>query len=178
MVIAGLLHSGYLYGDFCDGQKLDAPTRRQYVRSIAGVQAEGLIQAYTKQKNTSLFEMQDEDLQILILADLLDELQDAGPAFAPNKSIPELSSHGEGEGYDDATIAEVLALTRSLVGESASDMLRDAIAACRAVTVPQCLTREKRSSCSVKPGVEALRTNRMQREWQKVSRYWNRPKAA
>jgi hypothetical protein len=175
MVLAGLLHSAYLYGDFDDAEKRNAPRRRDYVRSLVGQHTEQLINDYTCGKQTPLFDREGRNVQVLYLADLVEELSDAGPLFATKRAIPELPGFPNCE---SAATQRLLALCDHLVGSVATEMLQTAMDACRDIQVPDSLIRAADRSYKVKPGIDALRRTGVQRHWHRLVHRWNRRRAA
>lgn len=97
MVITGLLHSSYLYGEFGDGSRQMTRQKRRVVRDTVGSEAEALIQKYTMSDHLLLQkayeeggvdrDLPDRDVLVLRLADILDECVDAGPRFSPLKQL-------------------------------------------------------------------------------------------
>lgn len=95
-VVAGLLHSAYLYADFGDGARGVTESRRRLVRAVAGERAESLINDYTWAR----WEMTadeavarvasgtiDRETVVLKLADLCDEYVDGGLHYAAGKPL-------------------------------------------------------------------------------------------
>jgi hypothetical protein len=97
LAIAGLLHSAYLYGNFQDGDRGATVRRRTWLQSQIGDQAEMSIFAYTELRKTPLdinnsrcassCDPVMQAIDILKLADLLDELSDCGAMYTPNKKM-------------------------------------------------------------------------------------------
>ena len=175
LVIAGMLHSAYLYGDFGDGDHRASSRRRDYIQSVVGKAAESLIFTYQQNKRQSIFESTNSDCRIMVLADLVDELSDAGPRYADGKPIPELAKdHKDGA----SPLAQLLDLAEALIGEDAAQTLREAHEDFVDTEVHACLVRHERSSFRVEPGVVALHRNAVGRRMQKIAHRWQKKRSA
>ena len=95
-VVAGMLHSAYLYGDYGDGQRGVTEMRRRKTRDRIGQRAEELICGYTSATWTMLLEQLraevtageiDRTIVVIKLADLCDDCCDAGPQFSTGKPL-------------------------------------------------------------------------------------------
>ncbi len=160
LVAAGMLHSAYLYGDFGDGQRGAAPSRRRWLASLVGDEAEGMIAAYTqaswKQPVTELVaeaktSRRARDMTAIKLADVLDEVSDAGPAYCPQRPVhfhPDYGAAGE---------QLVLELAQAIVGQVAVDDFREAFALLSRWAPPACLQSAEKSFHCLRPGVSQLR---------------------
>lgn len=164
MVLTGLLHAAYLYGDFGDGERRDSPRRRSYVQSIVGGEAEALLQQFMQSRGINLQELTDCDLLVLSLADLLEELVDAGPAFAVGKPVAEIDSKNQ----QQQRFRDIIAIANSAIGISAGQMFDQAFSELQSVAVPDCLTSNQRASRPVPQGVAALRRNKIGRRIAKL----------
>ena len=91
MVVAGMLHSAYLFGEFGDGTRGMTDRKRRLLEQRVGRAAESLVARYTN-GDSSMLERGaasgDRELGLLLLADLYDECVDAGPRYAPRKRLP------------------------------------------------------------------------------------------
>lgn len=161
LVIAGLLHSAYLYGDFGEGQRGVTDAKRAYLGSIVGDEAEQLIYRYSVGKGSTLLEITDRDQLVMELADLLDELSDAGPVFAPCKRVIGINHESLDE---EATRQQVVALAEQTVGPEAGQAIRVAYADCLAATIPATLATDNRAYQTVQPGVAEFRKSYLARK--------------
>ena len=118
-VLAGLLHSSYLYGDFGDGTWGVELQKRRLVRDRVGEDAERLVNEYT---STDHLVLQDcwQELKdtgsvsrrtpaIIRLADLCDECRDGGPLYTPAKPLAFGLPADEGGRESVLILAEALA---------------------------------------------------------------------
>jgi len=163
MVLAGLLHSAYLYGDFGDGERRDSPRRRAYLQSLVGTEVEELICKFMNDRSIGLFETTDRDLRVLKLANLLDELTDAGTEFAAGKPVPEIDGKNEKQRYSD-----LITLAHDSAGSAADQMFQQTLSELQSIIVPACLKCNQRASRPVQPGVAALRRSRLRRRVAKL----------
>lgn len=152
IVLAGLLHSVYLYGDFGDGQRGASPHRREFLVKQFGFETEQLVFHYTNNRGTQLEQIADRDLRVLELADLLDELCDAGPAFATGKPLAELSRPNASE--------EIQEVARQTLHSACAEDFRAAFALLESARVPGALKSSDRSSSRVVPGITELRRSK------------------
>ena len=96
-VLAGLLHSSYLYGDFGDGTWGVNPQKRRLLRDRVGEDTERLVSEYTSTDHLVLQDCARElsetgsvsrrAFAVIRLADLCDECRDAGPLYTPEKPL-------------------------------------------------------------------------------------------
>lgn len=96
-VLAGLLHSSYLFGDFGDGTLGINPQKRRLLRDRVGEGAERLVSEYTITDHLVLQDCAQElnetgavgrrAFAVIRLADLCDECRDAGPLYTPAKPL-------------------------------------------------------------------------------------------
>jgi len=173
MVVAGLLHSAYLYGEFGDRSRGLSAEKRQAVIQRVGKPAEALIEQYSTTTLESSFCRQDRlvadggrrDVVVLKLADLLDECVDAGPLYSPDKQLE------AGLPHDPAARNDVLELAEELIGEVAradfSRVFRE-IDACR---IPRALTSPLQSFSTIEPGLPEFRISNT---WWRMRRLPNR----
>ena len=160
VVIAGLLHSAYLYGQFGDGAKGITPERRNWLRQIIGVDAEELICVYTRARwqhwtAAGLAEAIEQDpslrqVTMIKLADLLDEFSDSGTLYSPTKQL-EFGLHG-----GSAQQQEFLPLVSRCAGPRAAAQFREVFAARNAIQPPDCLRNNDRSFHIATAGVPRL----------------------
>lgn len=141
MVIAGLLHSAYLYGDFGDGTRGMTETKRAIVRKRVGSAAEAIIARYSVADRS--LQQVDRAVQVLLLADRCDEMLDAGVLFAPGKT------GDPGRDQWPAQAAE-------LVGAEAATMIEQLIHEVDQTTIPPSLQSESQSFVSRQRGVPEL----------------------
>ena len=160
MIVAGLLHSAYLQGDFADGRRGAASARRRWLRSVAGEEAESLVAEFTDVDwRTPLPQLIAEaatqprrrDVLVLKLADQLDELSDAGPRFATGKRLSLDPQHIEGAA---TALAEA---ARIVLGPAAGDDFDAALELIERLAPPPALQTREKSSYAVRSGIEQLR---------------------
>lgn len=131
IVLAGLLHSAYLYGDFRDGERGPTARRRRFLVDTIGDGAESIVYRYSVARSSPT--PNDRDVQLVRLADRFDELADAGPAFAIAKPSDATENRqqvldealglvGPGAQEDFRVAYEALDRLGSLVGLSTSDL--------------------------------------------------------
>jgi hypothetical protein len=160
VVVAGLLHSAYLYGNFGDGKRAMTPARQRVVRGRVGAAAESLIAGYSSAdltKSLSQFSAEarrgprERALALIKLADLCDECADGGPQFSPTKPLEFGLPH-------DATARDaVLELLESLAGLAARNQMAAIFADATATSPPSGLVTSDRSFHALPPGVDELR---------------------
>ncbi|MGB1925112.1 MAG: DUF6817 domain-containing protein [Rubripirellula sp.] len=167
-VIAGLLHSVYLFGDFKDGEKGPSDRRRKWLQSKIGGEAEGLIHRYSTSKwandgNKDLHEQAKQnqsvrEIFILKLADLYDEVADGGILLAPKKHYPfGLLTDPEEEQALVAAIAD-------LIGSHAADAFSDSLGDLDKMSQwTDDLVSERTSFYRLESGVQELRRGRVNR---------------
>lgn len=174
VVIAGLLHSAYLYGNFGDGQRGATAPRRRVVRQIVGVEAEQLIVEYTSQRWPAALEPLrrefesgelSKDLVAIKLADLCDESVDGGHRYAPTKPLAFGLSDGR------TSRPAFLEFVERVAGPAARDLFAIVLTASDDVAPPAELVNADRSFHAVAPGVEGLRRSRVR---QRLGRIANR----
>lgn len=162
VVIAGMLHSAYLYGNFGDRERGVTVERRQAVRQVVGDDAEGIIAAYTaKRWPESLNELKrqfdanevSKGLIAVKLADLCDESVDGGWRFAPTKPL--------GFGLEEShSRPAFLNFVSQVAGDGARELFAAVLAASDQVSPPAPLINADRSFHIVNPGVDGLRRSR------------------
>jgi hypothetical protein len=173
VVLAGLLHSAYLFGDFRDGSFGATPRRRRWLREFLGERAESLVAAVASDawrqpldRHVAAAESSaaSRDLLIVKLADCLDELADGGPRYCPHKrqSPNELESE---ESWRQAS----LAAGRFISPEAAAD-LSAAIEVWRRTAPPPGLIANARSAYQQLQGVPELRRSAVTRKLVRLRR--------
>ncbi|MEO1498069.1 MAG: DUF6817 domain-containing protein [Planctomycetota bacterium] len=163
VVLAGLLHSTYLFGDFGDGEVGATTRRRRHVTSRVGEHAEAIIHRYTAQRRDAFDSIRDREVSLVRLADRLDEWTDAGPRFSPCKGI-------DGRLEGEALAAKTLSLAADLVGPVAEQMFARAIAECDASEPDPTLITNDRAFHCVDPGTGSLRRSALGRRIAKLTR--------
>lgn len=178
-VVAGLLHSTYLFGDFGDGCRGVTPWRRQIVSARIGNEAEQLIDAYTRHQWKAPLEETaaalaagrlDRTVVVLKLADLCDECSDAGPAFAAGKPLE------YGLPADAASRQRVLELARQVAGPTARAHFARAFADFDACQPPADLVTADRSFHVV--GDFGETGSSLVRQWNRFAHRLRRKRAA
>ena len=95
VVIAGLLHSAYLFGQFGDGDRGPSGRRRRWLRSIVGSDVENLVWRYSTLRwdqpiaavrRLALADATYRDLVAVKFADEFEELSDGSPKYSLKKS--------------------------------------------------------------------------------------------
>lgn len=181
VVLAGLLHSAYLYGEFGDGARGITPSRRQVVRNIVGADAEALIADYTNQRwPQEIGQFYEEveagklsaQLLAITLADLCDECLDGGPRYAPVKPL------GFGLPGDAAVRTPFFALVERVAGAGARQLFADVLSSCDEVQPPATLINSDRSFHAVATGVDGLRLSIVRRKLHRLSCRLLRKRAA
>jgi len=162
VVIAGLLHSAYLYGNFGDGARGITPQRQQAIRQVVGDDAEGIIAAYTTRRwPESLSELKrqfeakevSKGLVAVKLADVCDESVDGGWRFAPAKPL--------GFGLEESHARPAfLNFVGQVVGDAASELFAAVLTASDQINPAAPLVNADRSFHAVNPGVDGLRRSR------------------
>ena len=150
MVIAGLLHSSYLYGKFGDKGLGVTCAKREYLRDIMGDTIENLIHDYSSSKDEDPLTSENRDFLVLSLADLYDELLDLGPVYAPVKVIKELSGGS----------ADVIKAASRVIGPEAAIAFEEAIRNVERTSVLDCLTTSDIAFKRMKEGVSVFRNKR------------------
>lgn len=168
MVLAGLLHSAYLYGEFGDRTRGITPAKRRIVCHNTCAGAEALVERYTTtdQQFSELAQSGDvesRDVAVLKLADLFDECADAGPLYSRGKQL------AEGLPHDRSARARVLQFAEQLIGPTAQadfDRVFHQIDACR---VPDILVSDKLAFHKIQPGVPELRMSSTRRRLKRLA---------
>ncbi|MGD9722669.1 MAG: glycosyltransferase [Pirellulales bacterium] len=97
-IVAGLLHSVYMFGEFGDGTRGITPRKRHRVREAAGDVAERIVTEYTTThwNTATLADLKDRSARLSLLesrvleiklADTLEDHLDHGLAYSPLKSL-------------------------------------------------------------------------------------------
>lgn len=157
VVLAGLVHSAYLFGDFGDGDRGPTPRRRRYLVETIGTTAEALVFHYSEGSNPA------DDVQILRLADRFDELADGGPRVARCKAVEGVGNQQEArqQCLDDAT---------KLVGTRAAEEFREAFSVLDAMAIPSGLLTQDRAFHRIQPGQLSISRGVVGRRWAGVKR--------
>ncbi len=167
-VLAGLLHSAYLYGDFGDGLRSAAEPRRRIVRSLVGEPAESLIEHYTRltwSRPASEYvdaarrgEL-DRALVVMKLADVCDECADGGLRYAVGKPLA----------FDLADDRQsFFAAVGSLIGGPARAMVEQLVADGDRINPPAALRSVDRSFHSV-TGLGETRRSWGAMRWRRIT---------
>lgn len=179
MVLAGLLHSAYLYGEFGDRTRGFSPAKQQVVSEHVGNLTEKLVAGYSAatEESIGLLDRQPRDSRsrdviVLKLADLCDECADAGPLYSTQKKL------WKGLPHNRDSRKSVLAVAQDLVGPAAqADFARvfQEIDSCR---VPEVLLNQKRAYHTAQPGVPELRISETRRRLLRLARRFSHRQAA
>ena len=172
VVIAGLLHSAYLYGNFGDGARGATPERRKTVQCLVGEDAEEIIAAYTaKRWPESLSELKrqfdakevSQGLVAVKLADLCDESVDGGWRFAPAKPL--------GFRLDESDSRPAfLKFAEQVVGADASEFFAAVLTASDQISPTAPLVNADRSFHAVNPGLDGLRRSRIRAKIERLTK--------
>ncbi len=172
-VVAGMLHSAYLYGDYGDGAQGATETRRRMTRGRVGEKAEQLVYDYTMAKWPRLPEKWlaevasghlDRTVVAIKLADLCDECCDAGPHYAKGKPL-EFGLPGDRDARQ-----QVLDLVGTLVGASAKAHFQRILSAGDGFLPPDVLCSTDRSFHVVDPIAEPSGSSMVRRIYQLAGR--------
>jgi len=152
MVIAGMLHSAYLFGEFGDATRGSSKKKRQLLRERIGVEAEEIIERYTH-SDPMLLESpdaagSDREVSVLRLADLCDECIDAGARYSPLKPL------ALGLPDDASGRPPLLSLAEKLVGPVAAENFRSVFAQHDRLKAPAALVVEDRAFHTVRAGAK------------------------
>ena len=172
VIVAGLLHSAYLYGNFGDGARGATPERRKAVQRLVGEDAEEIIAAYTaKRWPESIRELKrqydakevSQSLVAVKLADLCDESVDGGWRFAPAKPL--------GFKLDEIDSRPAfLKFVDQVVGAAASEFFAAVLTASDQINPTAPLVNADRSFHAVNPGVEGLRRSRIRAKMERLTK--------
>ena len=172
MVTAGLLHSAYLYGTFGDGTRGITEGKRRTVRNRIGPESEALIGRYTQSSHTVLLDALshpeqraelDRNVILLKLADLCDDLLDAGPLYSPHKR---LMFGLPGDSHARKTVVEV---AEEMIGPIAARHFRKVFLEIDSCRVPASLIANDSGSRTLTPGVDQMRQSKFR---QRLT-HWN-----
>ncbi len=170
VVLAGLLHSAYLYGEFDDGERGASPRRRLHLRRLIGDEAEVIVYGYTALGQGSE-EISSADIEWVRLADLLDELLDAGPLYAPQKGV-------SGRLQEEAVRRSVIEKAGRIIGPAAVKSLKEAFDACDSATIDPVLATRDTSYHRLARGCAELRRPALQRRVIRLTQKFQKNKAA
>jgi hypothetical protein len=177
VICAGLLHSAYLYGNYGDGEKGATVRRRQWLTSILGKEIEQFVYSYTNARRepnlaalaaSAAADSKTRDLVAIKLADLLDELDDAGPKYSPDKRLD------FGVTLTPATWPPILNLATSVVGAQAAQQLHASLEFAAQFNPPESLQNREKSYQFIQPGVETLRRSPLGRSYAKITRRFSK----
>ena len=173
VVIAGLLHSVYLFGRFGDGDRGPTARRRRWLNERVGAEAEDLIWRYTKaswkRSAETLQKLAAEDdrfrdLLTVKFADTLDELIDGGPRYSVHKPLP------FGLEDDQTGHTSLLRTVTSVVSKEAAEQFRETLQRNQRLAVPPGLKTSDRSFHAVNIGIDQLRRGKLRQRIYKWSR--------
>lgn len=170
VVLAGLLHSAYLYGQFDDGERGASPRRRLHLQRLVGGETEGIVFGYTA-LGQGVDEALNADVEWVRLADLLDELLDAGPRFAPEKGV-------SGRLGEEAARRAVVEKAGRVVGPVAVRSFFAAFDAYDAATVDPVLSTRDTSYHRLPQGCAELRRSALQRRVIRMTQKFRKDAAA
>ncbi|MEO0531193.1 MAG: DUF6817 domain-containing protein [Planctomycetota bacterium] len=164
IVLASLVHSAYVLGDFGDGERGTTPRRRRFVAEAIGAEAEELVDRYKRETYRD-----DPAVRLVRLADRLDELSDAGPLVAGGKEVGDMRA-------DQLSRQACLAEADELVGPRAVTMFRDAFASLDSTKLPAGLVTTDRAFHRVESGRLAISRGPVGRRWTRakdsIARRW------
>lgn len=172
MVVAGMLHSAYLYGEFGDRTRGISPAKQQAVSLRVGQRAEALVERYTMTTQEGSFSELDRqsddpstrDVVVLKLADLFDECVNAGPLYSPLKTLT------NGLPHDLASRGKVLTLAEEMIGEAARADFARAFQEIDSCQIPQVLINQHQAYYTAKPGVPELRISNTRRRILRITK--------
>jgi len=171
VVIAGLLHSAYLYGQFDDGDRGPSLRRRKWLSDHIGSKAEAIIWCYTTLRwNHSAVELQElakddaefRALATIKLADTLDELTDGGADYTLGKTLPFGLKDGE------TGIAQLIVVVESIVSLDAANQFQSTCLENQSVEIPVYLKTSAHSFHAVRTGIDRLRRGKVQQRLRKI----------
>lgn len=181
VVVAGLLHSVYLFGKFDDGRSGASEARRTWFRANVGNDAEALVAAYTTADWKRPIEEIDawaaeselhRRIFAIKLADVLDELSDGSPVFAPQKHRDlELGGNPQSQ----AAIVKVACRT---VSPLAGDMLAAAFTSLSTFKAPRSLQSRDNRFRTQSDGVPQLRCGVVHRTFNRFTTKLHSKRAA
>ena len=179
MVIAGLLHSAYLYGEFGDRTRGISPAKQDVLSKRVGKQVEELVACYSAIKEHPMGQLdgqapdpQSRDVIVLKLADLYDECADGGPLYSPEKTLWNGLPHNR-----DARQV-VLSIARQLVSPTAQEDLDSVFQEIDSRQVPEVLLNQKQAYHTAQPGVPELRISKTRRRLGRLAKRFSPRRAA
>lgn len=180
LVVAGLLHSAYLYGFYDDGRRGMAASRRRWLREQVGPEAELLVAEYTVSRwnrptaslLAGLDQPRQKQLLVIKLADTLDEFADGGTAYSAEKQLPFAAT--------DQPMARrtILELCRAVLGDEAARQFSDVFSLTDRLNPPAELKSGDKSFHRVQMGIDSLRKPRWVQPAIRVMEKWRHRGAA
>ena len=173
VVIAGLLHSVYLFGRFDDGDRGPTARRRAWLRSNVGDDVENLVWCYSTMswdqpiKDVRSLARADVGFRKLVtvkFADQFEELSDGGSRY----SLEKPGLFGLRNGKDGSQV--LVNAVAEVVHDDAARQFCTAWQMTREMDVPDILKTDDRSFQVVRAGVDQLRRNKVRQRLLKWSR--------
>ncbi len=160
LVLAGLLHGAYPFGDFGRRDAGERPSKRAIVRSVIGEAAESIVSGYGRsawieptfedfERRASSLAPIERDLIALRLANDIEEHLDGAMRYAGYHMLE--GRYAGVEGARARRLAERLGLERL------AQALAESIAACGPRPAEALLRRDQRNSALISPASSCLR---------------------
>lgn len=159
VVISGLLHSAYLYGNYGDKKKGATKQRRAHLAKELGKEIEQAVFHYSQARPSGIFDNSDKEVQVILLADAFEEVHDFSNLYSPQKDF------GGTNDLSDEGIERITREAKVCVGETAADDIRETLLQLRDKRVPGYLTSDLRASQSIKAGIEGFARKKGLRGW-------------
>jgi hypothetical protein len=181
VVVAGLLHSVYLFGNFGDGTRGMTDANRKVIAGRVGAIAEAMIAKYTAYDWTGSLDDCirhvhaggcQREVMLLKLADLCDECCDAGPHFAPVKPLE------FGLPHDALARKRAADLVDELAGPQARSHFAAVLEECASSTAPTPLVTTDRSFHEVRTAASPSPRRRIRLRLRSLADAWGRKRAA
>jgi hypothetical protein len=179
-VVAGMLHSAYLYGQFGDGRRGITAQRRRWMAERIGRDAEELVAEFTQTTwhvpwpllLARINDPRPRQLLVIKLADTLDELVDGGPTYSVCKQLP----------FGCRDLAETrhvaLQLAAKSVGDKAVGHFEEVFQVIDQVAPVESLRTSDRSFHRMVMGAEGMRRPRWIRGMIRMLDRWPKRRAA
>lgn len=164
IVISGLLHSIYLYGNFGDKRRGATPQRRAYLAENVGSEIEQCVFNYTDARPKGLYCDSSAETQTILLADAFEEIWDYGNLYSPKKNVPVTRD------LSDGGIDRIVKLAEACVGRVAADDFSSILQKLQDARIPDYLTGEGRASKAIEEGIEGFFPKNSPREWLRLLR--------